>query len=173
MTNTPRVDRPQFPDGYGIPTSLEGLLPWEHASQRLQAALIYWVGTVRPNGRPHTSPIWGVWLENKLYFDGSAMARRSQNIAQNPAVAIHIESGGDGKEVVMLEGDAFRVLGVDFDLDYRKRLSAAYIAKYGDEGYKPEPDQWDEHGIYEIRPRTVIAWTTFNVDPTRWRFQHS
>ncbi|UQT57067.1 pyridoxamine 5'-phosphate oxidase family protein [Streptomyces durmitorensis] len=43
------------------------LLPWAWAAQRLTAARTYWIATTRPDGRPHTRPVWGVWLEDGLW----------------------------------------------------------------------------------------------------------
>ncbi len=99
----PRVERPQVPEGYGAPDTDEGLLPWEWAEQKLTEAPNYWFATVRPNGRPHASPIWGIWMDGALYFDGSPETRRMKNIAANPNVAVHLESGD---EVVIIEGAA-------------------------------------------------------------------
>ncbi|MBC8161491.1 MAG: pyridoxamine 5'-phosphate oxidase family protein [Roseiflexaceae bacterium] len=167
----PIVDRPVLPADYGVPESLEQLLPWSHVTERLERAMIYWVGTVRPNGRPHSSPIWGVWLDETLFFDGSPETRRGKNMSANPAVSIHIESGGAGKDVVVLEGDALQVRGSTLDPAFKRRLADQYAAKYLADCYQPEPDQWDAGGLYRLQLHTVIAWTTFNIDPTRWRFQ--
>ena len=166
----PIVDRPVFPADYGVPGADTGMLPYTHATERLKQALIYWVNTVRPNGRPHSSPIWAVWVDGTLYFDGSPETRRGRNIAANPAVAIHIESGGAGKDVLMLEGDAHALRGVDLPGELKERIAAEYAAKYAADDYSPKPDQWDTGGLYAVRVRTMIAWTTFNIDPTRWRF---
>ena len=54
--------RPHIP-GYGIPTHTEGLLPWSFALERLEKARNYWVATTRPDGRPHTVPVWGVLVD--------------------------------------------------------------------------------------------------------------
>ncbi len=159
----PRAGRPVMPKDYGVPESEEGLLPWSHATERLSEARNYWIGTCRPDGRPHVSPIWGVWLDGFVFFDGSPETRRGKNIASNPNVTVNLESGSD---VVILEGIAEAVTP---DLDLRTRLSRAYTAKYAESGYAPGPETW-EQGIYWVRPRRVLAWTTFPTDCTRWEF---
>ena len=40
-----------------------------HADQRLRTDQIAWLGTVRPDGRPHLVPIWFLWDgESVLFF---------------------------------------------------------------------------------------------------------
>ncbi len=167
----PRVERPQVPEGYGAPDTDEGLLPWEWAEQKLTEAPNYWFATVRPNGRPHASPIWGIWMDGALYFDGSPETRRMKNIAANPNVAVHLESGD---EVVIIEGAAGAVAAPP-DKALAERLSAAYTAKYKKHSYAPEPNQWDEGGLYRMEPRIGLGWTVregeeFGKTYTRWRF---
>ena len=159
----PRGSRPDMPKDYGIPESEEGLLPWSHVTERLSAAMHFWIGTCRPDGRPHVSPIWGVWLDGFLYFDGSPETCRGKNIARNPHITVNLESGSD---VVILEGIAETISP---DLELRQRLSQVYTAKYADSGYSPGPETW-EPGIYRVYPRRVLAWTTFPTDCTRWEF---
>ncbi len=156
--------RPHVP-GYGIPRGAEGMLPWRHAEQRLTDAIHYWVCTTGPGGRPHSTPVWGVMLEGRLYFDGSPKTRRGRNLASNPAVSVHLESGVD---VVIVHGDAREVHGAD--RGFYVRLSKAYSAKYSALGYDPGPDTWATGGLYAVTPRTAFAWTSFPDDATRWRF---
>ena len=162
----PVAGRPEVPAGYQPPGGEERLLPWQHARRRLEEARHYWVATVRPDGRPHVTPIWGVWLDDAFYFDGSPETRRHRNIAHNPAVAVHLE---DGADVVIVEGVAEAV--ADPPRSLTERLAAAYSAKYAALGYAPEPDTWDRGGLYRMRPRKALAWTQFPDDMTRWLFE--
>ena len=97
--------RPVFPLDYGVPESLDGTLPWEHITERLKKALHYWVSTVDSNQRPHATPVWGAWVDETLYFDGSPQTKRGRNLKGNPNIAIHLESGLD---VLMIHGKATR-----------------------------------------------------------------
>lgn len=160
----PKASRPYVPD-YGIPKNAEGMLPWSHVTQRLTDALQYWVCTVDAGGRPHATPVWGVVLDDTLYFDGSPGTRRGRNIAANPAVAVHLESGQD---VVIVQGVAHEIHGGASD--FYVRLAAAYGAKYKSLGYAPSPDTWATGGLYSVSPRTAFAWTSFPEDATRWQF---
>lgn len=160
----PKITRPQFPPGYL--ENPKSLLPWSHAEQRLSEALHYWLCTVRPDGRPHAVPKWAVYVQGKLYFDGSPETRHARNIAHNPQVVLHLESGED---VIIVEGVAKESGKPDAEL--AKQIAQAYAHKYADRGYTPEPNQWDEGGLFEIKPHTVIAWTQFTEDPTRFSLE--
>src|SRR5919206_3597441 len=102
MGSEPQRSRPVMPEGYGVPTTDDGLLDWSWATQRLEAARNYWFSTTRPDGRPHAMPAWAVWLDGVLYFEGSPATRRARNLATNPALSVHLESAD---EVVILEGE--------------------------------------------------------------------
>lgn len=157
-------DRPVMPRDYGVPGGDDGLLPWSHAVERMMAAINYWVATVRPDGRPHVSAVWGAWLDDALYFDGSPQTRRGRNIAANPHIAVHLESA---KDVVILEGTATEMTP---DRPFAVRLAAALGAKYTPLGYTPAVETWDGGGLWRVRHRRVIAFTDFPKDATRWRF---
>jgi hypothetical protein len=165
----PVRSRPQLPKDYGVPESEEGMVPWSWAVEQLQAARNYWFCTTRPDGRPHAIPAWAVWLGGEsgaLYFDGSPETRRSRNLARNPALAVHLESGD---QVVILEGEAREAGRPDPAL--AAQLVAAFVAKYGaSHDYHPSPDQWDEGGLWVMRPRVAFGWTSFPQALTRWRF---
>ena len=159
---TPQITRPEFPPGY-----LENpktLLPWSHVEQRLTEAKNYWICSVRPNGHPHAIPKWAVWLADRIYFDGSPETRHGRNIAQNPHVVVHLESGDD---VVIVEGAARESERPSAEL--AASLAHAYAAKYAP-GYAPSPDTWDHGGLFEVIPHKVIAWSKFTDDPTRFIF---
>ena len=155
----PAASRPYIP-GYGIPKDQKGLLPWSHVTERMAKATHYWISTISPDGRPHATPVDGLWLEDRLYFGGSPQTRRNRNLAANPAVCVHLESGTD---VVILHGDAHELRAPDRAL--ATRLIEASAKKYG---YAPKPEDFAAGGTYVFRPRVVFAWSQFPKDATRW-----
>ena len=158
-----------MPAGYGVPESDEGLLPWSCAVERLESARNYWFSTTRPDGRPHAMPACAVWLDGVLYFEGSPETRRARNVAANPAIVVHLESGD---EVVILEGEAHPTGRPERAL--AERLAATFTAKYGaSHDYRPAPDQWDNGGLWAMRPRVAFAWNEFPKGVTRWHFPDS
>lgn len=147
--------RPEMPVSYGVPASGEGMLPWGHVRERTAPARNYWLSTVRPDGRPHSVPVWGVWVDETLHFGGGRDTRKARNIAANPNVVAHSESGED---VVIIEGVAEEVT----DPEAQERIDDAYEAKYGVRHGTP---------VWALRPRVVQAWSSFPKDATRWVFE--
>jgi general stress protein 26 len=153
-----RRSRPYAP-GYGIPSHSRGMISWDHVQERMAAAGNYWVATVRPDGRPHATPVWGLWVDRAFYFGAGQRTRKWRNLSQNPNVAVHLESGED---VVILEGVAEVV--TDPDPRLVERLFASSKAKYG-------MGSRDVVGSYVVRPRVVFAWSAGSPSTyTRWVF---
>jgi pyridoxamine 5'-phosphate oxidase-like protein len=130
--------------------------------ERLTQSRNYWICTSRPDGRPHSIPVWGFWSDGALYFGTARSSRKARNLAQNAAVSIHLDSGD---EVVILEGTA---VGVELtDKPTFKKLDAVSRAKY-----KMPRMVMPESVLYSVRPRVVLAWTEkdFPDNATRWGF---
>jgi PPOX class probable F420-dependent enzyme len=163
LSRTPLVTRPALPD-YGIAADADGLLPWSHVSEQMAAARNYWIGTVRPDGRPHATPVWGVWVDETFYFGMGPRSVKARNLAANPALAVHLESGDD---VVILEGVAERLTAVDPALF--ERIADQYAAKY--DGFRPEPPT-PEAPFVALRCRVALGWLEkdFVRSATRWEF---
>ncbi|HEY6795812.1 MAG TPA: pyridoxamine 5'-phosphate oxidase family protein [Kineosporiaceae bacterium] len=160
-----RSERPVFPEGYGVPSTTDGLLTWAEVEARLVASRSYWLATVRPDGRPHVVPRWGVWLDNRFWYDGAPSTRHARNLDDNPACALHLESG---TEVVIVDGES-RPAQAD-PLTLGARLAEAY-AKYHPHGYSPAADAWaDGGGLRVLIPHRAFAWFSFPTDATRFRF---
>jgi pyridoxamine 5'-phosphate oxidase-like protein len=164
-----KITRPKFPEGYvDKPVAF---LTWDWVTKRLTEAKHYWLCSVRPptpedpGGRPHVVPRWCVYVDGKLYYDGSPETRHSHNIEQNPNVAVHLENGW---EAVILEGTARAAEKPSPELG--KKLSEAY-KKYKEYGYTPGPHSWDQGGLFVFTPRQCIAWSTFNENPTKFLFE--
>jgi Pyridoxamine 5'-phosphate oxidase len=161
--NTPKITRPIFPKGYvDNPVSF---LTWEWVTERLIESKHYWLCSVRPNGRPHVVPRWGVFLDNKFYYDGSPETRHACNIMENPHITLNLESGS---EAIILEGTVAPAGRPSPELG--KRLAQAY-KKYKELGYAPKPNSWDEGGLYVFTPRQCIAWSNFTQNPTKFVFE--
>jgi len=160
----PKVSRPKLPKGYADnPVSY---VNWEWVAEQMTESKNYWFSSVRPDGRPHVVPRWGVFIDNKLFYDGSPETRHTQNILENPNVSLHLESGN---QVVMMEGVSKPAEKPTNE--FAHQLAEAIGNKYGKDGYSPKPDQWDEGGLYVFTPRQCIAWTVFYEDPTKFVFE--
>lgn len=151
----PEATRPHIP-GYGIPKDKKGLLTWDWVSEQMATARNYWVATVSPDGAPHTVPVWGVWVDDTLFFGGGPDTRWSRNLMANPKVAVHLESGS---EVVIIQGEVERV--IDPEPDLLKRIDDVYEAKYG-----------MRHGAaWKLIAHIAFAWEDYPTTTTRWVFK--
>jgi hypothetical protein len=156
-----------MPEGYGLPSSTEGLLAWADVEAKLVAATSYWLATVRPDGRPHVIPRWGVWLDGQFWYDGAPTTVHVRNLEANPACALHLESG---TETVIVEGQSRPARAPAETLG--ARISAAF-GKYHASGYSPAADAWageDGGGLRVLTPRRALAWFAFPTDATRFQF---
>jgi len=161
---SPRADRPHMPGGYlaGATSAPGERMPWRRVEELLVTSRNYWVCTTRPDGRPHTAPVWGVWLYARFLFSTGRGSRKAKNIAKNPNVAVHVEAIG---EAVTIEG---RAEEIDDDAAL-SRFVEAYNPKYS----------WDftleslrSLGVvYDVRPRVCLSFTEDLAETaTRWTF---
>ena len=167
---SPKISRPTFPRGYvDNPVSY---LTWDWVAAQLIESKHYWLCSVRPpstdaqGGRPHVIPRWGVFLDNKLYYDGSPETRHALNIAKNPNVSLHLESG---EQAIIMEGTS--QAAEKPEPEFAQRLAKAISDKYAAMGYAPEPNQSDEGGLFVFIPRQCIAWSNFAQNPTKFIFE--
>jgi len=169
-TRTQPVASRPVADGYGIPESEKGLLPWSTIEEKLIAARIYWVATATADGRPHAMPVWALWIDGALYFGTGAKTRTARNLAANPQAVVHLDSGPNGDEAVILEGRIDVLHNPDPALS--KALDDGSAEKYD---WRPSKDQSEPvgEGSFVFRPRLAFAWTSFPKDATRWTFADS
>jgi PPOX class probable F420-dependent enzyme len=137
----PLASRPAFAAGYGVPSGPEGMLPWSWVEEQLEASRNYWIVSVRPDGSPHSAPVWGLWVDGRVVFSTSPDSRKGRNLARDPRIVINLESGDD---VVILEGEVETI-----SLD--DALADLYEAKYD---YRPG----GEGDWYSLRPEVVYGW---------------
>jgi nitroimidazol reductase NimA-like FMN-containing flavoprotein (pyridoxamine 5'-phosphate oxidase superfamily) len=100
---------------------------WDETRRRLETAEIFWVATIRADGRPHVTPLVAVWVEGALHFCCGAGEQKTKNLAGNPHVIL--TAGGDRWDAgldVVVEGEARPVR----DDDRLRRLASAWTAKW-------------------------------------------
>jgi hypothetical protein len=161
-----RVVEPSLPAGY-VPSGTEiRFLSWHTVTHELESAPNYWLATTYPDGRPHVVPRWGVWIDDRFWYDGSPDTRHVRNLEHNSACVLHLESG---TRVVIVHGRSQRSdpVGPEFGAV----LSAEFGRKYGPLGYNPPPDSWSDSiagGLRIVFPSKVLGWTEFPVDLTKF-----
>ena len=83
---------------------------WNEVRQAIEDAELFWISTVRPDGRPHVTPLPAVWLDDALYFCTGADEQKGKNLARNARCALTTGNNAwkSGLDIVV-EGDATRV----------------------------------------------------------------
>jgi general stress protein 26 len=146
--------------------------PWAEVHDVLAMSEMFWLSTVRGDGRPHVTPLPAIWLDGALHFCSGSAEQKSKNLEANPHCILttgtnQLRSGLD----VVLEGSAVRVI----DNPTLQRLAAIWKSKLdwdfvvGDGGFG-DPD--GRVGlVFGVRPTKVLAFGKGEpFSQTRYRF---
>jgi Pyridoxamine 5'-phosphate oxidase len=115
----------ELDDRYGSPGA--EATPWSVAWQAIEQAEIYWLSTVRADGRPHITPVVAVCLDGLAYFSSGPQEQKVQNLAGNLHCILMTGTNKMATSLdVVLEGDGIRVT----DAATLTRVAAAYGQKY-------------------------------------------
>jgi general stress protein 26 len=146
--------------------------PWELVEETLQKAELYWITTVRQDGRPHVTPLVGLWHDGAFVFCTGFEEQKAHNLAGNPHVAVTTgrNTWAEGLDVVV-EGIAERVLG----RERLQTLADAYRTKYGSDWDFGSDDAVFEPGshpaaVYEVRPAKALSFAKAPHAQTCFRF---
>lgn len=148
---------------------------WAQARGDLQAAQLYWLSSVRPDGRPHVTPLLGVWLDGALYFCTGPAERKARNLEQNPCCVLTTGRNAlDGLDLVV-EGEAAKVS----DEAELRGIADAFESKYGSHFTAPH-GTWSGLGdtiregnalVYRVAPSMAFGCGKGEqYSQTRWRF---
>ncbi|MFI6283480.1 pyridoxamine 5'-phosphate oxidase family protein [Streptomyces sp. NPDC051018] len=148
---------------------------WAGTVDRLASAEVYWLTTVRPDHRPHVTPVLAVWLDGAPHFCTGAEERKNKNLQGNPEVVLTTGTNAlhEGYDVVV-EGTAVRLT----DPPRLGPLARAYTGKYG-EAWTWEVRDGGFVGqggfalVYRVEPRTVFGFAKGIYGQTRFRFTES
>ncbi|GCE13701.1 TIGR03667 family PPOX class F420-dependent oxidoreductase [Tengunoibacter tsumagoiensis] len=77
-----------------------------HVTERLRSDEIAWLNTVRPDGRPHSIPVWFLWEEESILIFSKPDNQKIRNLRQNHFVTLTLDNTRGGGDVVILEGTA-------------------------------------------------------------------
>jgi len=143
----------------------DNTLSWSEVAARLETARTYWLCTTTPSGAPHAVPVWGVVTGQVLYLYSERRTVKARNLAADPRVVVHLESGED---VVIVRGTA-KDLGTPAQVpDVVAALSAKYTGA-DDQQYLPTADP-DFDVVYAISPQSAIMWrlADYEASQRRW-----
>ena len=158
---------PRFSSPDATPT------PWAEASRLLAGAKVFWLSTMRPDGRPHVTPLIAVWLDGAVHFCTGPSERMAKNLAGNAHCVLTTFGNAlaEGFDLVV-EGDAVRVS----DETRHHRLADRYESNYGSNWHFTVRDGAFFGDGGEALADAVAPTTAFGFhmgEPfgqTRWRF---
>jgi hypothetical protein len=148
--------------------------PWEQVSQTLAEAELYWLTTIRSDGRPHVCPLVGLWFDDRGWFTTGAEEQKAHNLVAHEQVALTTGTNtwSAGLDVVV-EGSAARTTE-PADL---QRAAGEYAAKYGgDWAFTVRgdglgmSDEGTPAGLYVITPSKVLAFGKEPHSQTAYQF---
>ena len=137
-----------------------GPTPWPDVAQVLEHAELYWLTTVRADGRPHVTPLIGVAEDEAVHFCTGLREQKARNLEGCGHVALTTGNNTWARGLdVVVEGTAARVT----DRDALQRLADAYEAKYGSDWHFDVGDGVlgfgdDAAAVFRVEPSKVIAF---------------
>lgn len=170
VNSKPVTTLSSFSSADAVPTA------WARGNAELRDAEVYWLSTVRPDGRPHVTPLLGIWLDGALCFCTGSDERKAKNLAHNQRCILTTGRNTLADSVdIVLEGEAIRVE----DGALLRRVADTYESKYGARFTAPE-GTWFGLGdairggdalVYQVVPSTAFGFEKgAQFSQTRWRF---
>lgn len=160
-------------DSYGNPP-----LPWSRAHDQLSVTptpetIPFFLGTTRPDGRPHSAGIGAIWYDGALYITANAETRKARNLAANPVCTISCRLATID---LVLEGEVTRVTDAPtlerVAQEYRaggwpvEVAGDAFTAPFSAPSAGPPP-----YDLYRFTFHTIFGVATAEPSgATRWRF---
>ena len=163
---TGKLDK-RFSDPEAEPT------PWGDTVGVLERAELYWLTTVRADGRPHVTPLIGVVADERTHFCTGPDEQKARNLEHSERVVLTTGNNAWASGIdVVVEGRAVRVS----DDEYLQRLANAYEAKYGSVWHFDVADGMFRHSdgggaaVFRIEPTKVLAFAKDPHGQTTYRF---
>ena len=162
---------PRFSDPSAVATD------WDETRRTLEDAELFWIATVRADGRPHVTPLVAVWLDDAIYFATGIGEQKAVNLRTNQNVILTTgcnewERGLD----VVVEGRAVRVM----EDSVLERLAEAWATKWDGRWHYEVHEGGFRHEagagailVFSVEPATVFAFAKGTFGQTRHRFSAS
>jgi nitroimidazol reductase NimA-like FMN-containing flavoprotein (pyridoxamine 5'-phosphate oxidase superfamily) len=170
MTSEPKAPSVELDAPYSSPDASP--TSWDRAQSTLSAAPIYWLSTVRVDGRPHVTPLIAVWSDGAVHFCTGPAEQKAKNLAANAQVVVTTGNNSWSGLDVVVEGPAVRIT----DDGTLRALADAWIAKYGEDWRFEVADGSFRHSageahVFAVAPVKVYAYDRDEPGgATRYRF---
>jgi general stress protein 26 len=145
-------------------------LPWSDVVAVLESSEMFWLSTVRRDGRPHVAPLPAMWLEGRLHFCTGAHEQKARNIEANVNCVITTGTNSYRSGIdVTVEGTADRITD-HATLGRLTRLwkdKLDWVFEVGD-GVFLDTTATHPALVFAIRPTKVLAFTKNPYSQTRY-----
>ena len=145
-------------------------LPWSEVVRVLESSEMFWLSTVRRDGRPHVAPLPAMWLDGKLHFCTGADEQKAKNIAANPRCVLTTGTNSyrSGLDVVV-EGTVTRVSdnGMLTQLAQLWRDKIDWAFQVGD-GVFVDSELAGMALVFVVTPSKILAFTKAPYSQTRY-----
>jgi nitroimidazol reductase NimA-like FMN-containing flavoprotein (pyridoxamine 5'-phosphate oxidase superfamily) len=144
----------------------------------LETAPLFWLSTVRADGRPHVTPVVAVWHDDALHFSTADTEQKAVNLQVNSHVILTTGSNQwDAGLDVVVEGDALRIT----DQETLERLAKVWATTWDgrwqylvrDGCFYHHDEQTvlpDSIYVFSVRPNKVFAFAKGRFSHTRHQF---
>lgn len=148
-------------------------MPWSDVVEVLESSEMFWLSTVRHDGRPHVAPLPAMWLDGKLHFCTGAHEQKAKNLDANARCALTTGTNSfrSGLDVVY-EGAAERVT----DQHTLTRLAGRWkdkidwVFEVGDGVFLDTSAGGHEAVVFAVNPSKVLAFNKAPHSQTRYTF---
>ncbi len=158
-------------DRYSQPDSVAAT--WDDTRAALASAELFWLTTVRPDGRPHVTPLVAVWFDDALYFCCGPSEQKALNLRHSDKVVLTTgrNDWNEGVDLVV-EGTAVALV----DDDELRAVAEAWTHKWDGRW------QWgvrdgafhDDHAprvlVFSVEPTAVLAFSKGQFAHTKHQF---
>jgi nitroimidazol reductase NimA-like FMN-containing flavoprotein (pyridoxamine 5'-phosphate oxidase superfamily) len=145
---------------------------WDETRRILESAELFWICTVRADGRPHITPLVAVWLDGALYFCTGPGEQKASNLGGNPRVILMTGCNEWHRGIdVVVEGDAV-VVAEDGLLE---RLAQAWRRKWDGRwrftahGGVFHHEEGGEALVFSVVPTKILSFAKGTFSQTRHR----
>ncbi|MEO5837544.1 MAG: pyridoxamine 5'-phosphate oxidase family protein [Acidimicrobiales bacterium] len=163
----------ELDEGFSEPGAIA--TEWGEVRDALASAQLFWVTTVRKDGRPHVTPLVAVWLDDALFFCTGPNEQKAVNLRHNQHVILSTgcNQWNAGLDVVV-EGTARRVT----DTATLERLTHEWQSKWdGSWHFEVDGDALRDEGgagralVFEVAPHKVLSFAKEHFAASRHRFR--
>jgi general stress protein 26 len=147
--------------------------PWAEVAEVLSGSEMFWLSTVRGDGRPHVVPLPAVWLDGALHFCTGAEEQKAVNLRSDSRCVLSTGANRlhEGLDVAV-EGDAARVT----DRTRLEELAALWKSKLdwdfdvADDGFRDPQSPSGVVLVFGVAPAKVLAFGKSPYSQTRYLF---